>query len=213
MNQTNEYTPVNTKTNVETLIIDDTSLIQPSSPSPLSKPLNSSSITITSDNFILGIPPFISSPSYHTQISRIHSLRLSSLSIFTYKLIPSSYLGQLMALHHELSPITYEQTYFKKYFLKSSYTTLGAFITINKEEFLIGFILYEIVSKKKFSINGVFNRYKYPCLMREDIPLNWRFDYSFERNPMFLERIQVNAIMNAGAIYLNGKYILVARVS
>ena len=49
--------------------------------------------------------------------------------------------------------------------------------------------------------------------MREDIPLNWRFDYSFERNPMFLERIQENAIMNAGAIYLNGKYILVARVS
>ena len=58
-----------------------------------------------------------------------------------------------MTLHHELSPITYDQTYFKKYFLKSSYTALGAFITINKEEFLIGFILYEIVSKKKFTIN------------------------------------------------------------
>ena len=48
--------------------------------------------------------------------------------------------------------------------------------------------------------------------MREDIPLNWRFDFSYERNPLFLERIRVNAIMNAGAIYLNGKYILVARV-
>jgi len=67
-------------------------------------------------------------------------------------------------------------------------------------------------NEKKFSINGVFNRYKYPALMREDIPLNWRFDYSYERNPEFLERIRVNAIMNAGAIYHEGKYLLVARV-
>lgn len=67
-------------------------------------------------------------------------------------------------------------------------------------------------NEKKFSINGVFNRYKYPALMREDIPLNWRFDYSYERNPDFLERIRVNAIMNAGAIYHEGKYLLVARV-
>ncbi len=73
----------------------------------------------------------------------------------------------------------------------------------------------EVISRKntpKFSINGVFNRYKYPALMREDIPLNWRFDYSYERNPMFLERIRVNAVLNAGAIYLDGKYILVARI-
>lgn len=67
-------------------------------------------------------------------------------------------------------------------------------------------------NEKRFSINGVFERYTYPALMREDIPLNWRFDYSYERNPMFLERIRVNAIMNAGGIYLNGKHILVARV-
>ncbi len=67
-------------------------------------------------------------------------------------------------------------------------------------------------NEKKFSVNGVFNRYKYPCLMREDVPLNWRFDYSYERNPKFLERIRVNAIMNAGAIYLDGKYVLVARI-
>ncbi len=67
-------------------------------------------------------------------------------------------------------------------------------------------------NEKKFSINGVFNRYKYPCLMREDIPLNWRFDYSYERNPMFLERIGVNVVINSGAIFLNGKYVLVARI-
>ena len=67
-------------------------------------------------------------------------------------------------------------------------------------------------NEKKFSINGVFNRYKYPVLTRESIPLNWRFDYSYERNPMFLERIGVNAVFNSGAISLDGKYVLVARV-
>lgn len=70
----------------------------------------------------------------------------------------------------------------------------------------------ERVNRKKASINGIFNRYEYPALMREDIPLNWRFDYSYERNPMFLERIRVNAVMNAGAIYIDGKYVLVARI-
>lgn len=72
-----------------------------------------------------------------------------------------------------------------------------------------------VISRKntpKFSIDGILNRYEYPALMREDIPLNWRFDYSYDRNPMFLERIRVNAIMNAGAICLDGKYILVARI-
>ena len=67
-------------------------------------------------------------------------------------------------------------------------------------------------NKPKLSINGIFNRYEYPVLMREDIPLNWRFDYSYERNPLFLERIQPNAVLNAGGIFLNGKYIVVARV-
>ena len=41
----------------------------------------------------------------------------------------------------------------------------------------------KVISRKntaQFSINGIFNRYKYPVLMREDIPLNWRFDYSYE---------------------------------
>ena len=67
-------------------------------------------------------------------------------------------------------------------------------------------------NEKKFSINGIFSRYKYPALMREDIPLNWRFDFSYDRNPLFLERIRVNAVMNSGAIFLNGKYVLVARI-
>lgn len=67
-------------------------------------------------------------------------------------------------------------------------------------------------NSKKFSVNGIFNRYQNPILTRDHIPLNWRFDFNEETNPYFMERIGFNAVFNAGAIKLNGKYILVARV-
>lgn len=62
------------------------------------------------------------------------------------------------------------------------------------------------------SMHGLFQRYRYPILTAEHIPLPWRYDMSEITNPMLLERIGVNAVLNAGAIYLNGKYILVCRV-
>ena len=60
--------------------------------------------------------------------------------------------------------------------------------------------------------NGLYNRYKYPVLTREHIPLTWRYDLDKDTNPYFMERLGVNAVMNSGAIYLNGKYYLVARI-
>lgn len=63
-----------------------------------------------------------------------------------------------------------------------------------------------------FSTNGIYERYKYPILTREHIPLHWRYDFNQETNPFFMERIGFNAVFNAGAIKLNGKYLLVARV-
>ncbi len=72
--------------------------------------------------------------------------------------------------------------------------------------------LLEKKNKKLFSTNGIYHRYKNPILTREHIPLHWRFDFNPETNPMFLERIGFNATMNAGAIKLNGKYLLVVRV-
>lgn len=60
--------------------------------------------------------------------------------------------------------------------------------------------------------NGVFDRYEYPVLTREHIPLTWRYDLNSEKNPYFMERLGVNAVMNAGAVELNGKYYLVARI-
>lgn len=60
--------------------------------------------------------------------------------------------------------------------------------------------------------NGLFERYKYPVLTREHAPIHWRYDVNRDTNPYFMERLGINAVMNSGAIYLNGKYYLVARV-
>ncbi|MDE7353170.1 MAG: glycosidase [Acetatifactor sp.] len=60
--------------------------------------------------------------------------------------------------------------------------------------------------------NGIYDRYVHPVLTREHIPLAWQYDLNKESNPYFMERLGVNAVMNSGAIYLNGKYYLVARI-
>ncbi|MCM1039298.1 MAG: glycosidase [Ruminococcus sp.] len=60
--------------------------------------------------------------------------------------------------------------------------------------------------------NGIYDRYEYPVLTREHIPLSWKYDLNPETNPYFMERLGVNAVMNSGAIMLNGKFYLVARI-
>ena len=60
--------------------------------------------------------------------------------------------------------------------------------------------------------NGIYDRYEYPVLTREHIPLTWRYDLNPKINPYFMERLGINAVMNSGAIELNGKYYLVARI-
>ena len=65
---------------------------------------------------------------------------------------------------------------------------------------------------KSDNYNGIYDRYQYPVLTREHIPLHWRYDLNPETNPYFMERLGVNAVMNPGAIELNGKYYLVARI-
>ena len=60
--------------------------------------------------------------------------------------------------------------------------------------------------------NGIYDRWKYPVLTREHVPLYWRYDLNPETNPYFMERLGINAVFNAGAIELDGKICLVARV-
>lgn len=60
--------------------------------------------------------------------------------------------------------------------------------------------------------HGIYDRYQYPVVTAEHVPLEWRFDLNPVTNPMLLERIGVNATFNAGAIKWNGKYLLAVRV-
>jgi len=60
--------------------------------------------------------------------------------------------------------------------------------------------------------NGVFNRYQYPIITHNHIPIMWRYDFDPVTNPYLMERIGVNSTMNSGAIKWNGKYLLAVRV-
>ncbi len=75
---------------------------------------------------------------------------------------------------------------------------------------------YESLINQKNSIsmeyNGWYERYDNPVLTREHIPLFWKYDLNEKTNPHFMERLGVNAVFNSGAIELNGKYYLVARI-
>lgn len=73
----------------------------------------------------------------------------------------------------------------------------------------------ELLSRKNIplsSSNGIFERYEYPVLTAEHTPLEWRYDFNPETNPYLMERISINATLNAGAIKWNGKYLMVVRV-
>ena len=60
--------------------------------------------------------------------------------------------------------------------------------------------------------NGIYEKYKYPILTAEHTPLEWRYDFSEQDNPYLMQRIMMNAVLNSGAIKLDGRYLLVCRV-
>ena len=65
----------------------------------------------------------------------------------------------------------------------------------------------------RFYENGIYEKYRYPVLTAEHIPLEWRYDFNEESNPYLMQRIMMNAVLNAGAIKLvAGRYLLVCRV-
>ena len=76
---------------------------------------------------------------------------------------------------------------------------------------------YEALVSKKNSVdesryNGIYERWVNPVLTREHIPPFWIFDSNPETNPHMMQRLGVNAVFNSGAILIDGKYTLVARV-
>lgn len=67
-------------------------------------------------------------------------------------------------------------------------------------------------NKKQMNGNGIYNRYQFPVLTRNHIPVFWQYDLNYDTNPHLMIRLGVNTTFNAGAIKLNGKYLMVARV-
>ncbi|AUS97049.1 glycosidase [Clostridium thermosuccinogenes] len=73
----------------------------------------------------------------------------------------------------------------------------------------------ELVERKNVKVeggNGIFDRYKYPVLTAEHTPLFWRYDLDYRSNPYLMERLSINCVFNPGAIEIDGKFYLIARV-
>ena len=60
--------------------------------------------------------------------------------------------------------------------------------------------------------NGVYERYQYPALSSDHIPPHWMYDLNPNTNPHLMIRQGINTVFNAGAIKLDGKYLMVPRI-
>ena len=60
--------------------------------------------------------------------------------------------------------------------------------------------------------NGIYEKYKYPIITADHVPLEWKYDFDERDNPSLMQRIMMNATLNSGAIKWQGKYVLVVRV-
>ena len=72
----------------------------------------------------------------------------------------------------------------------------------------------ELIIRKNRAIkkgNGIYERYAYPAITRDHVPVFWRYDLDYRTNPELIMRLGVNTTFNAGAIKLNGKYCMVLR--
>lgn len=73
----------------------------------------------------------------------------------------------------------------------------------------------ELITRKNVMChrgNGICDRYQYPVLTAEHTPLFWRYDFDSKTNPFLMERMGINATFNAGAMELDGKITVLARV-
>ncbi len=60
--------------------------------------------------------------------------------------------------------------------------------------------------------NGIYERWENPVVTNAHVPLDWRYDMNPNTNPWFMERLGINATLNAGAIEWNGKICVILRV-
>jgi 4-O-beta-D-mannosyl-D-glucose phosphorylase len=73
-------------------------------------------------------------------------------------------------------------------------------------------ILIERPNEKTAYTNGIVQRYRYPVLTAAHTPVFWRYDLDPVTNPLLCERMGINSTFNVGAIELDGRIYLLARV-
>ena len=76
---------------------------------------------------------------------------------------------------------------------------------------------YEILVNRKNTVNydrynGIYERWNHAVLTRNHIPPFWMYDPNPETNPHMMQRLGINAVFNSGALLLDGKFTLVARI-
>jgi len=73
----------------------------------------------------------------------------------------------------------------------------------------------ELLNRKNEPVewgNGIYEKYKYPVVTAEHVPLEWKYDFDEHDNPYLMQRIMCHAAFNAGAMKWQGKYLLIVRV-
>ena len=130
-------------------------------PSYAKEPYPKNKLIITSEFFINGFPQFIKEDDYLKKISPIHEIlnKLDknlrpSVSEIQYRILTNNYIDDFVILLKEHSPITYDSDFFSKQFSKpDTHFSFGAFIEINGIEYLIGYILANLIREKTFFQN------------------------------------------------------------
>jgi ribosomal protein S18 acetylase RimI-like enzyme len=125
------------------------------------KPYPPNKLQITSEFFIDGFPPFIADDDYLKKISPVHKVLQKLDKIFRptineiqYRILTKNYIDDFVTLLREHSPVKYDSEYFQKQFERSgTHFSYGAFIEINGIEYLIGYILANLVKERTFFQN------------------------------------------------------------
>jgi len=118
-------------------------------------------LQITSEFFLDGFPPFINDKDYLKKVSPIHQVLHKLEKIFRptigeiqYRILTVNYVDDFVTLLKEHSPVKYESEYFRKQFNRTdTHFSYGAFIEINGIEYLIGYVLANLIKERTFFQN------------------------------------------------------------
>ena len=116
-------------------------------------------IKLQSDAFEGGVPSFYKEKpdKFYEDICEVHKVlyrmdkKARPLSInIEYRPITNEFLSDLVALHNEWFPFSYDRNYFMKYIVRQTNVAIGAFLKLGFREYLVGCVIGEIVQEPKF---------------------------------------------------------------